>query len=71
MFGYVTKRAEPPPLTVKGTNLAPTHHPVALVQLRQGIASYETLYTDLDATGQPLGVVYGGSWGVLVPAGRR
>jgi hypothetical protein len=70
MFGYITKPAGPPDLSVVGGNLAVASVPVALVKLADGVASYETMFSNLDMNGQPRNVVYGGSWGVLAPAGR-
>jgi hypothetical protein len=54
-----------------GDALAPRSVPVGLVTLQRGCAAYQTLYTTLGPDGKPRDAVYGGSWGMLVAAGRR
>ena len=69
-----TRPAGAPDLEVVGSAGGPRTLPVqtARVQLYpNGAAAYESLFCTLDASGQPQAVVFGGTYGALVPAGRR
>jgi len=51
---------------------APTSIPLARITLNaNGDASFDHLFCDFDQAGKPATVAYGGTFGALVPAGRR
>lgn len=58
-------------MTVVGTNLAPSSHPLHLLSVTpSGNLTYERLFADMSADNSPTGYYYPGTFGLLVPAGK-